>query len=191
MIIMKRLRLLSALSLAAVITSCSTSIEQPKGTSQGYNTARLIERNLDADVTDDAVAMAKEEKIHGMIQKAIQHEFTNHGLNYGKSGADLKVAYLVMIQNNAITFHYNDYFGKGRDADALAEYAHLRGVTKGTRDEFFERVIIVVDVLDAKTDKLIFRNHYVNDIVDVPSDAVRRKRVQAAIKGTLSSFFKK
>ena len=189
--IMKRLRLLAALSLAAVITSCSTGIEQPKGTSQGYSSARLIERNDDADVTDDAIAVAKEKKIHGMIQKAIQHEFSSHGLNYGKSGADLKVAYLVMIQNNAITFHYNDYFGQGRDADALAEYAHLKGVSKGTRDEFFERVIIVVDVIDTKTDKLIFRNHYINDIVDVPTDAVRKKRVQAAIKGTLASFFKK
>ena len=185
------LQLFSVISLAAAISSCSTGIQQPKGTSQGYNSARLIKRNTDADVTDDTIAIAKEKKIHGMIQKAIKSEFTSHGLNYGKGNADLTVAYLVMIQNNAITFHYNDYCGKGRDADAIAKYAHLKGATQSKRDEFFERVIILVDIIDTKTNKLVFRNHYVNDIVDVPTDAVRKQRVDAAIKGTLVNFFEK
>lgn len=187
---MKFIHLLSALSLVSIITSCSTGIEQPKGTSQGYQSARLIERNPDADVTDDATAAAKEKKVHGMLQKAIKSEFTSHGLSYGKADADLQVAYLVMIQNNAITFHYNDYFGQGRDADAIAEYAHLRGATNTKRNEFFERVIILVDVIDTKTGKLVFRNHYLNDIVDVPTDAVRNQRIQAAIKQALTPFFK-
>ena len=174
----------------ALFTSCSTGIDQPKGTSQGYQSARLIERNSDAEVTDDAVAIAKEEKIHGMLQKALKSEFTSHGMSYGKKDAQLEVAYLVMIQNNAITFHYNDYFGKGRDADAVAEYAHLKGATNTKRNEFFERVIILVDVIDTQTNKLVFRNHYKNDIVDVPTDAVRNQRVQAAINQALTPFFK-
>ena len=188
---MKITQFISVLSIAVVISSCATSVEQPKGTSEGYTSARLVKRNPDAEVTDDAIAIAKEEKIHSQIQKTIQSNFTKHGLSYGKADAQLKVAYLVMIQNNAITFHYNDFFGKDRNADALAEYAHHKGVTKSKRDEFFERVIIVVDVLDAKTGKLIFRNHYSNDIVDVPSDAVRAKRIKAAIQSTLAPFFKK
>lgn len=178
------------LLVIALFASCSTGIDQPKGTSQGYQSARLIERNLDVEVTDDAVAVAKEKKIHGMLQKAIKSEFISHGMSYGKKDAQLEVAYLVMIQNNAITFHYNDYFGKGRDADAIAEYAHLKGATNTKRDEFFERVIILVDVIDTKTNKLIFRNHYLNDIVDVPTDAVRNQRIQAAIKDALTPFFK-
>jgi hypothetical protein len=188
---MKFIHFISSISLAAIISSCSPGIETPKGTSQGYSSARLIERNPEAEVTDDAAAVAKEKRIHRQIQSSLKNEFTRHGLSYGKSDAQLKVAYLVMIQNNAITFHYNDFFGKGRDADALAEYAHLQGVTKSKRDEFFERVIIVVDVIDTKTNKLIFRNHYVNDLVDSPSDAVRGKRIAAAIRSALAPFFKK
>ena len=180
-----------ALALAAVFTSCSNSIEMPKGTSQGYTSAQLIKRNPQADVTDDAIAVAKEKRVHTQIQNSLKKEFTSRGMSYGKSDAQLKVAYLVMIQNNAITFHYNDYFGEGRDADAIAEYAHLKGATQNKRDEFFERVIIVVDVIDAKTNKLIFRNYYSNDIVDVPSEAVRAKRINKAIQSTLAPFFKK
>ena len=135
--------------------------------------------------------MAKEKKVHGIFHKAIKNEFTSHGLSYGKADADLKIAYLVMIQNNAITFHYNDYFGQGRDADKIAEYAHLKGATQSRRDEFFERVIILVDVIDTKTNKLVFRNHYAKDIVDVPSDKVRAQRINAIIKETLTPFFSK
>jgi hypothetical protein len=186
---MKSLHLLASLAFSAVICSCSTGVDIPKGTSKGYNSARLIERNPDAEVTDDAVAVAKEKKFHSMMHKAISKEFTSHGMSYGKADADLKIAYLVMIQNNAITFHYNDYFGQGRDADAIAEYAHLKGATQSKRNEFFERVIILVDVIDAKTNKLVFRNHYAKDIVDVPSDAQRSQRINTAIKEALNPFF--
>jgi len=188
---MKTFPLFVALTLAALFSSCSNSIEIPKGTSQGYTSARLIERNPKADVTDDAIAVAKEKRIHTQIHSSLKKEFTRHAMSYGKSDAELKVAYLVMIQNNAITFHYNDFFGEGRDADAIAEYAHLKGATHTKRDEFFERVIIAVDVIDAKTNKLIFRNHYSNDIVDMPSEAVRAKRIDKAIQSTLAPFFKK
>ena len=186
---MQALRLTPILAIAIILNACSPTIDMPKGTSTGYRSARLIERNTDAEITDDAVAVAKEKKVHGMFQKSIQNEFTQHGLSYGKADADLKVAYLVMIQNNAITFHYNDYFGNGRGADAIAEYAHLKGATESRRDEFFERFIILVDVIDAQTNKLIYRNHYAKDIVDVPSDAVRAKRIDAMTKEILAPFF--
>jgi len=182
---------LVAIALAMLVSSCVNRIPTPKGTSEGYTSARLIERNPDAEKTDDPVAVAKEERAHAHIQSAIKKEFTRHGMSYGKSDAQLEVAYLVMIQNNAITFYYNDFFGKGRDADAIADYAHLKGAIQTNRDEFFERVIIVVDVLDTKTGKLIFRNHYAHDIVDAPTDAVRAKRIDAAIHAALSPFFKK
>jgi hypothetical protein len=188
---MQTLRLTPILAIAIILNACSPTIDMPKGTSKGYSSARLIERNTDAEVSDDAVALAKEKKVHGMFQKSIKNEFTQHGLSYGKADADLKVAYLVMIQNNAITFHYNDYFGKGRGADAIAEYAHLKGATESRRDEFFERVIILVDVIDSKTNKLVYRNHYAKDIVDAPSDSVRAKRIDAIIKETLAPFFAK
>ncbi len=188
---MKTLPLLASIALATLFSSCSNGIEIPKGTSQGYTSARLIERNPKAEVTDDPVAVAKENRIHKQIQQSIKREFTAHGMSYGKPDAQLTVAYLVMIQNNALTFYYNDFFGEGRDADAIANYAHLKGVKQSDRDEFFERVIILVDVIDSKTNKLIFRNHYAHDIVDNPSDAERAKRIDKAMVLALDPFFKK
>lgn len=188
---MKLLQTLATLSLAALISSCSTGVDLPKGTSQGYSSARLISHNPDADVTDDPVAVAKEKKFHKTFQQALKKEFTSHGISYGKQDAELKVAYLVMIQNNAITFHYNDYFGQGRDADAIAEFAHQKGAIQSKRDEFFERAIILIDVIDTKTGKLVFRNHYAKDIVDVPTNAQRTQRINAAIKEALAPFFVK
>ena len=190
-IIMKSLLLLSALTITSLVCSCSTGIDIPKGTSKGYQSARLIEYNPDAEVTDDAAAVVREKKAHAMIHKALSEEFSSHGITYGKSNADLTVAYLVMIQNNAITFHYNDYFGKGRDADAITDYAHLKGAIRSKRNEFFERAIIVVDVIDTKTNNLIFRNHYAKDTIDKPTDAQRNQRIQAAVKEALAPFFKK
>jgi hypothetical protein len=186
---MKSLLLLSLLALSSIICSCSTSINMPKGTSKGYQSARLIKHNPDADVSTDADAVAREKKVHSMIHSAISKEFSTHGISYGKENSDLTVAYLVMIQNNAITFHYNDYFGRNRDADAIAEYAHLKGAVHTKRNEFFERAIILVDVIDTKTNMLVFRNHYAKDMVDSPTDAQRKQRVQAAVKDALEPFF--
>lgn len=186
---MKSLLLLSLLALSSIICSCSTSINIPKGTSKGYQSAGLINRNPDADVSTDAASVAKEKKVHSMIHAAINKEFSTHGISYGKSNSDLTVAYLVMIQNNATTFHYNDYFGRGRDADAIAEYAHLKGAVHTKRNEFFERAIILVDVIDTKTNKIVFRNHYAKDMIDSPTDAQRKQRVQAAVKEALKPFF--
>ncbi|NWK55786.1 DUF4136 domain-containing protein [Verrucomicrobiaceae bacterium N1E253] len=188
---MKAIQYLTALTLATVLGACSPGVDLPKGTSKGYSSARLIAHNPDAEVTDDPVAVAKEKKFHKSFQKALKNEFTDHGMKYGAKDADLKVAYLVMIQNNAITFHYNDYFGQGRNADKLADFAHQKGAIESKRDEFFERVILVVDVIDTKTNELVFRNHYAKDIVDVPSDAQRTQRINAAIKETLAPFFVK
>jgi len=191
---MKFIKFISTLTVTASLacfSSCSPGIAQPKGTIKGYQSARLVKRNPNALVTDDAVEQAKEKKVHGMLQKAIKHEFTSHGIKYGQPDAQLKVAYLVMIQNNAITFYYDDFFTQAGDANALSEYAHQKGAIESDRDEFFERVIIVIDVTDTKTGKLIYRNHYAHDLVDAPTDKVRNQRIQAAVKKTLAPFFKK
>lgn len=190
---MKLFYTLSALALAAIVSSCGPSIDTPKKTSLGYQSAKLIAHNPDAEVTDDAVAQAKEKKVHDQFQSSLGREFRQHGLSYSndsKAEADLTVAYLILIQNNAITFHYNDYFGQGRDADGIAEYAHLKGATQSKRNEFFERAIIVIDIIDNKTKELVYRNHYAKDIVDVPTDNQRKKRLEEGIKQTLQGFFK-
>ena len=101
------------LAIAALgFVSCSTNVDMPKGTSKGYASARLIQR----DPNLPAITNPTEKQVHGMIQKSLAKHFTSKGMAYGKGDADLIVAYMVIYQEPGMTADYDDYFGYGRDA---------------------------------------------------------------------------
>ena len=178
------LRPLFAIASLAVI-SCSTQVDMPKGTSKGYTSARLVQRNpnLTASTT------ATQTKVHQMIQKSLASQFTSHGLAYGKGNADLTVAYLVIYQEPGMTARYEDYFGYGRSAEDIADLAHTRGVIDSKRPDYFKRAGIVVDVIDARTNKLVYRNFAAGDVVTGASDSTRAARINSAVGQALSPFF--
>ena len=177
--------LLAIASLA--IVSCSTNVDMPKGTSNGYTSARLVQRNpnLTASTT------ATQSKIHGMIQKSIASQFNSHGLTYGHGNAELTVAYLVIYQEPGMTARYEDYFGYGRSSEEIADLAHTRGVIDNKRPDYFKRAGIVVDVIDARTNKLIYRNFAAGDVVIGASDSTRAARIDTAVGQALAPFFGK
>jgi len=181
---MTTIRLLLASTLALLLAGCSTSVDMPRGTSKGYSSARLIKRNPNASITD-----ATERKVHGMIQGAIEKQFQALGLGYGQPGADLTVAYLVLYQEPGMTAQYDDYFGYGRDANAITDKAHQAGAVEGKRPDYFERAGIVIDVLDAKTNELVYRNYAAGDVVRSASDSTRRERINGAVAQALGEFF--
>ncbi len=183
---MQLIRLFSVLGLALVLNACSSGIEQPKGSSKGYHGARFVRLDPNAPPITDA----KEKKIHRMIQNSIASQFTSNGLQFNSAGADLVVAYLVIYQDNAMTTYFSDYFGSGRDAEGISDVAHQRGVIKGERPDYFERAGLVVDVINASTNKLVYRNVWVGDMVRGVSDANRAQRVNTAVHTALAPFFK-
>lgn len=177
-------------TLAAILaclgfTSCSTNVDMPKGTSKGYASARLIQRdpNLPAPSKDI------EKQVHGMIRKSLSKQFTSRGMAYGKSDADLIVAYMVIYQEPGMTADFRNYFGYGRNADDIAVLAHNRGAL-GSRPEYFRQAGIVIDVIDARTNKLVYRNFAKNDVVKGASDSTRAARIDAAMSQALAPFFK-
>ncbi len=176
--------LLAIASMA--IVSCSTNVEMPKGTSKGYTSARLVQRNpnLKADT-------ATQTQVHGMIQKSIAKQFTSHGLSYGRNPAQLTVAYLVIYQEPGMTARYEDYFGYGRSTEEIADQAHTRGVIDNQNPDYFKRAGIVVDVIDSSTNKLVYRNFAAGDVVTGASDATRSARIDAAVGQALAPFFGK
>ncbi|MFC5051328.1 DUF4136 domain-containing protein [Rubritalea spongiae] len=182
---MTALRLLAVAACAAVFTSCSSSVDMPKGNSKGYQSARLVKR-----APNEVSQTAVEKQVHGLIQNSLKQQFSSRGLAYNQPNADLVVAYMVIYQDNAMTTSYDDYFGYGRDANAILGLAHERGVIKGDRPDYFERAGLVVDVVDAKTNKLVFRNVAVGDIVKGASSSQRAARVNAAVNEALAPFFK-
>ncbi|NIP95352.1 MAG: DUF4136 domain-containing protein [Akkermansiaceae bacterium] len=179
-------RLLLPLAAGLALASCSSSIEMPKGTSKGYQTARLVRRAPNAP----GPANAEEGKIHGMIQKAIAARFHANGIAYGAGGTDLVVSYLVVYQETGMTTYYDEYFGYAGSGEEIADQAHERGVIKGKRKDYYESAGLVIDVTDARTNELIFRNYYKSDIARGTSDAVRSQRINAAVAQTLAPFFR-
>jgi hypothetical protein len=178
----------TVLAIASLaIISCSTNVDMPKGTSKGYTSARLVTRdpNLTASTTPT------QNKVHGMIQKSLSSQFTANGLAYGKGNADLTVAYLVIYQEPGMTARYEDYFGYGRSADEIADLAHTRGVIDSKRPDYFKRAGIVIDVIDSRTNKLVYRNFAAGDVVTGASDSTRAARINAAVGQALQPFFGK
>lgn len=185
--LLRRLSVRSALLLAAgVIASCAPSVDMPKGTSKGYSSARLIQRDPQAA----PITGATEKQIHGMIQRSLASEFTAKGMTFGKGGAELVVAYMVIYQETGMTASHDDYFGYGRDAGEIAEIAHSRGAVDSKRPDFFRQAGILIDVIDARTNKLIYRNLAKGDVIADASSATRRSRINAAVAEALAGFFR-
>lgn len=178
------------IALAASITclclvSCSTNVDMPKGTSKGYASARLIQRDPGLPAPSKAI----EKQVHGMIHKSISKQFTSRGMAYGKSDADLIVAYMVIYQEPGMTADYREYFGYGRNADDIAVLAHNRGALGG-RPEYFRQAGIVIDVVDRRTNKLVYRNFSRGDVIKGVSDSTRAARIDDAVARALAPFFK-
>ena len=183
---MKSLILSGLAVLSLVLVSCGPGIDLPKGSSKGYNSARLTLRNPNLPAISNPTELA----IHGMIQKSLRQQFTAKGLAYGSANADLVVAYLVIYQEPGMTTSYQNYFGYGRPADAIADRAHTRGAVESKRPDYFQRAGIVIDVIDRSSNKLVYRNFAAGDVVRGASDTTRAARIDAAIAQTLAGFFR-
>lgn len=178
---------LTAFAIASgFLASCSNGVDMPKGSSKGYHSARLIQRDSNARAITDAT----EKQVHGMIQKSIAGRFTSKGLTYGKSDADLAVAYMVVYQEPGMTATHDEYFGYGRDSGTITDVAHTRGALDNKRPDHFKQAGIVIDVIDTRDHKLIYRNFAKGDVIQNASPATRAARIDTAVSQALDPFFK-
>lgn len=179
-------RLVLSASFAGLLASCSTGVDMPQGTSKGYQSARLVQ----LDPNRPAITNETGKQIHGMIQKSIARQFTSKGMAYGGKTADLVVAYLVLVQEPGNTSRYDQYFGYSPDTDKISELAHRRGVLDGTPPDYFNQAGIVIDVIDTKTNQLVYRNLVKGDVVKGASGATRAGRIESAVAQALGGFFR-
>lgn len=179
-------RSLLLLAFGSLLASCGPQVEMPQGTRKGYQSARLVRRDPNAA----AVTNATEQQVHGMIQKSIARQFAASGMSYGRGDADLAVAYLVIYQEPGMTARYDTYFGYGRDADSITDRAHTRGALENQRPDFFRQAGIVIDVLDGRSGKLIYRKFAKGDVIKGSSAGTRAARIDAAVSQALAPFLK-
>jgi hypothetical protein len=181
-----RLPLLLVAVTTSLFASCAPSVDRPQGTSKGYTSARLIQR----DPGSPAISNAEEKQVHSMIQKSIATQFSGHGLSYGSGGAGLVVAYMVIYQEPGMTATYPQFFGYGRSEEEIADIAHTRGALENKRPDFFRQAGIVVDVIDSQTNKLVYRGFSKGDVVKGASAGTRAARINAAVSQSLAAFFR-
>ena len=185
----KKISLTGRLFLLSLLTVCiggCSSIPMPKGTSKGYSTVRFINPKtaIDADETE------RVQTANRMIHEAITAQMENHKLKVVSQGdSDLVVAYLIIVQDNFSTTSINQYFGYRDDASDIVDKANDKGLS-GRQLERFKRGALVIDLIDAKTLKLVYRDFAVSGISSRDPDDVRQKRINDATAQALQKFFK-
>jgi hypothetical protein len=125
--------------------------------------------------------------VHDMIQASITRNLASRGLRRLETGGDLTVAYLVIVGNNASTEAISTYFGYGRDVSALHDKA--QDAYSGSKNpNYFEAGTLVIDLIDAKTYKLLKRSHVVRPLLGDASAEVRAERIQEAVDAALKDL---
>jgi hypothetical protein len=122
--------------------------------------------------------------IHAMIQDSISRNLADKGLGKVASGSDVIVAYLVIVGDNASTEAVNTYFGNGRHADALHDKAH-EAYNNSKNPNYFQAGTLLVDIIDAKTYKLLERSYVVRPLLRNPTAEVRAGNIQEAVDAVL------
>ena len=174
---------LVTLNLAALLVAgCSST---PTRVDKGPIPAATF--NFVANSPGAAPAFANgREQIHALIQDSISRNLASKGLNNVPSGGDVIVAYLVIVGNQVSTEAINTYFGYGRDSSALSDKAHA-AYTSSKNPNYFEAGTLLVDIIDAKTYKLLKRSYVVRPLLANPSAEIRVERIQEAVDAVLQN----
>lgn len=169
-------------AIVALLPACQT-VEQPKSTAHGYKSARLVRP------TTKATFASRDDRANHAIQSALASTFRANGIAVDPNNADLTVGYLVVVQDNATTQLIDDYFGFGRSSMQIAEIAHERGVIRNNRADYYQAGTVVIDIIDNKTGKLVYRDYATRDVTGELSDAQLQARANSAVQQALAKFF--
>jgi translation initiation factor IF-1 len=156
----------------------------PKGSSKPYSSARFITPNKAGGEEETARFVDS----NRMIQAAIAGQMEKHGIQIVEGNADLIIAHLIIFQDNISTSYSNQYFGY-QDFSKLVDLAHKKGVT-GQNPEAFQKRALVIDLIDAKTFKLVYRDYSVAGTLANLSEKDRQAQINKAVAETLQKFFK-
>ncbi len=181
---MSRSAHLVLLCMAAFIIAGCTSVPMPKGTSKGYATVRFIKPN--EPLAEDNLPQFIE--AHRMIKESVVDQMQQHGLQVVDHDADLIVAYLVVLQDNVKTFYSNQYYGS-QDFMPIVNTA-FKERAKKSYPENIQKRIVVIDLIDAGTYKLVYRDYAVTGAVADLPEAERRQVIGNVVSAALQQFFK-
>jgi hypothetical protein len=177
-------RLVAVFSLIAVCLAGCSSVPMPKGSSKGYSTVRFVTPN--APLAEDNLPRFIEG--HRMIKEAITAQMTANGLQVVEQSGELIVAYLIILQDNVSTSYSNQYYGY-QDFMTIVNRAHDKGMKK-SYPEKVEKRAIVIDLIDAETFKLVYRDYAVTGSAAHLSKEAQQELVNEVVATALRQFFR-
>jgi len=174
---------LLTLSLAAlVLAGCST----PTQVNSGPIRAATFSFVAGAGQTTPSFADGRQQA-HAMIQDSITKNLAAKGLTKMASGGDVIVAYLIITGNKVSSEAIETYFGYGRDGLALADKAST-AYANSKNPNYFEAGTLLIDVIDAKTYKLLKRSSTTRELLANPTAEVRAERIQEAVDAVFADL---
>ena len=132
-------------------------------------------------------ATDRREIAHQQIQEAIIKDLAAKGLTRTNGTGDVIVAYMIILGNNVSTEAVTTYFGSGRDAAALHDKAQS-AYTSSPNPNTFEAGTLLIDVIDAKTYELLYRNFVVRPVMWQATTEERAGRIQEAVDAALAKL---
>ncbi len=126
--------------------------------------------------------------VHALVQDDITRTLAGKGLSKLPTGGDVTVGYLIIAGNNVSTTALGEYFGYSSDTDALADKVHTAQTIKSGRRDYFEAGTLVIDLIDPKTNTLLWRSSMQRDILRNLTPEVRAARVQEVVDSCLSGL---
>jgi hypothetical protein len=171
---------LNMAAVALVVVGCKTPTHVDKGPIKAATFSFLRPGPLpEAAFTENA------QQVHAIIQQAITSDLAAKGVRAVPTGGDVTVAYLIVVGNNVSTSAINDYFGYTADAAALADKAQ-KAYTEGPQRNYFEAGTLLIDIVDARTQKVLARNYATRPVLQNPTVAARQANIQAAVNEILA-----
>lgn len=180
---MKPFWLLTPLLAGLLVAGCSST---PTRVDKGWLKVHTY-NFINGGIALTPPATDRRDAIHQVIQMAIANNLAAKGLERTHGTGDVTVAYMIIVGNNVSTEAITTYFGLGRDADALHNKAE-NAYSGSNNPNHFEAGTLVIDVLDAKTYELLYRNYVVRPILGDATAAVRGERIQEAVNAALADL---
>lgn len=97
---------------------------------------------------------------------------------------------MILVRDNFSIAAIDDYFGHGKNVDAVVNQARIKGVLDNPLPDESKAGTIVIDVMDTRTNKLIYRNLPSRDTSDGISNSARAERINQAVTEALAGFYR-
>ncbi len=161
------------------IAGCSTPTQVDKGAIKAH-TFNFI----NGGIALTPPATERREAVNQQIQSAIITDLAAKGLVRTDGPSDVIVAYMIILGNNVSTEAVTTYFGAGRDADLL--HTKAQNAYTGSRNpNNFEAGTLLIDVIDAKTYELLYRDFTVRPVNGNATTTERDNLIQQSVETVL------